>query len=434
MAEPAKHRRAAPANRFRLSDPKAKSIKPGRRASSQLAADDRQLSVPREQAAGSTGTLTMPARSTTRTATPSRSVQRARQAGELKAQSASPVAAGPASTRGRGTAGATAAGRSAASRLNAGGRGTAARRPTRTLDTGSIAHPTPDGGNGRASAPARPGATASAAGKRKKPGGHRRAADRRAFPTIPALAGVATLVAAASGAMTLHSAASTGPDQGSMPAGIALTVGQLQEARSAAAGRADRSRRGGETADPTAEAAASAAARDRAAAKERAAWESARTRELQAIERKAAGATDQQVFERVIQWVLPLRSYRLSSGFGQSGSMWSADHTGQDFAAPMGTPIRAVGDGEIVSAAYDGPYGNRIVLRHDNGTETWYCHMSSYEYRSGYVKAGTTIGYVGSTGNSTGPHLHFEVHPEGGDDSADAIDPLPWLRALGLPL
>nr|WP_273378170.1 M23 family metallopeptidase [Actinopolymorpha pittospori] len=108
--------------------------------------------------------------------------------------------------------------------------------------------------------------------------------------------------------------------------------------------------------------------------------------------------------------------------------MWSNLHTGQDFASPMGTPVRSVGEGRIIDASYDGPYGNRIKVQLKDGTVTWYCHLSAYKLRTGYVEAGTVIGYVGSTGNSTGPHLHFEVHPSDGD----AIDPLPWLRERGL--
>ncbi|WP_020576912.1 M23 family metallopeptidase [Actinopolymorpha alba] len=294
---------------------------------------------------------------------------------------------------------------------------------------------TSNGGNQRAAGSVA-SQRATQPGKRKKPGGHRKATTGRSFPTAPAVAGVATFVVAASGAVALNAvdipASLSSDQQQAMPRSISLNAGQLQEARSAAADRANRSRR---TPSPTnssdAEAeAAKARAAKLAAERERAAWERERDKELQAVERKAADAKDEQVLERVIAWVLPVRAYRLSSGFGQSGSMWSANHTGQDFASPMGTPIRAVGDGEIISASYDGPYGNRIVLRHNDGTETWYCHMSRYALRSGYVKAGTTIGYVGSTGNSTGPHLHFEVHPGGGDP----IDPLPWLRQLGLPI
>ncbi|MEQ7010013.1 M23 family metallopeptidase [Actinopolymorpha sp. B17G11] len=272
------------------------------------------------------------------------------------------------------------------------------------------------------------------AGRRKKPGTRRRTATARAFPTIPAVASVATLVAAASGAVTLHSVAAAGIDDNAQkpPTGVALSLGQLQDARSAAAGRADRSRGGAASVDPGIDDsdAQRAAELRQETERERAAWEAQRTRELELIVDKASDATREQVFERAIQWFLPLRSFRTSAGFGQSGGMWSSDHTGQDFSAPMGTPIRAVGAGEITFAGWDGPYGNKIVVRHDDGTETWYCHMSDYEYTSGYVSAGTVIGYVGSTGNSTGPHLHFEVRPGGGDP----IDPLPWLRGLGLPI
>ncbi|WP_147304707.1 M23 family metallopeptidase [Thermasporomyces composti] len=270
-----------------------------------------------------------------------------------------------------------------------------------------------------------------AGGKRKKAAGNRTPAST--FPTVPAVAGVATLVAAATGAMTVHAAApSSAPTtevRQSAPAGIALTVNQLHEARSAAASRADRSR--GDDARAKAEAAAREAERQRRlAAAERAVWEAERTKELQLIEKSARAATQEQTFERVIQWYLPLRSFRLSAYFGDAGSMWSHNHTGLDFAAPLGSPVRAIGDGEIIEAGYDGPYGNKIAIRHPDGTVTWYCHLSGYERRSGYVAAGTTIGYVGSTGNSSGPHLHLEVRPGGGDP----IDPLPWLRQLGLPI
>jgi murein DD-endopeptidase MepM/ murein hydrolase activator NlpD len=279
-----------------------------------------------------------------------------------------------------------------------------------------------------------PARTGSAlANKGKRPGTRRRNASARAFPAIPAVASVATLVAAASGAVTLHSVAAAGgnPTDQNPPAGVALSLGQIQDARDAAAGRADRSRGGPASVDPGINAEAQRAAKLRQQSeRERAAWEAQRTRELELIVDKASDATSEQVFKRTIQWFLPLRSFRTSAGFGQAGGLWSADHTGQDFSAPMGTPIRAVGAGEIIFAGWDGPYGNKIVVRHDDGTETWYCHMSNFEYTSGYVSAGTVIGYVGSTGNSTGPHLHFEVRPGGGDP----IDPLPWLRGLGLPI
>jgi murein DD-endopeptidase MepM/ murein hydrolase activator NlpD len=127
--------------------------------------------------------------------------------------------------------------------------------------------------------------------------------------------------------------------------------------------------------------------------------------------------------------VLPVASYTLTARFHQRSGLWSSgSHTGLDFAAPTGTPVRAVADGVVVSAGWDGAYGNKIVVRHADGTTTWYCHLSAYVVRGGAVKAGQVIGKVGSTGNTTGPHLHLEVHPGGGD----AVDPYGWLVAHGL--
>jgi murein DD-endopeptidase MepM/ murein hydrolase activator NlpD len=127
------------------------------------------------------------------------------------------------------------------------------------------------------------------------------------------------------------------------------------------------------------------------------------------------------------RFVLPLTGYRLSAGFGQSGSLWSRDHTGQDFAAPSGTPVRAVAAGTVVSAGWDGAYGRKIEIRHAGGTTTWYCHLSAFAVEGGKVRAGQTIGRVGSTGNTTGPHLHLEVRV--GDQP---VSPLSWLRRHGL--
>jgi murein DD-endopeptidase MepM/ murein hydrolase activator NlpD len=128
------------------------------------------------------------------------------------------------------------------------------------------------------------------------------------------------------------------------------------------------------------------------------------------------------------RWVLPVNNFRLSAGFGSSGRMWSSTHTGTDFAAPSGTNVSSASSGEIVEAESAGAYGNRIIVRHWDGTETWYCHLSRFVKRSGSVGAGEVIGHVGSTGNTTGPHLHFEVHPDGGDP----VNPRSWLQSQGL--
>ena len=130
-------------------------------------------------------------------------------------------------------------------------------------------------------------------------------------------------------------------------------------------------------------------------------------------------------------WQLPLAagSYQLTAEFGQCSGLWSHCHTGLDFAAPSGTPIRAVASGVVSEVGWAGAYGNRTVLTHKDGTETWYCHQLDVGVRPGdNVFAGQVIGRVGSTGNSTGPHLHLEVRPGGGD----AVDPAAALAFHGV--
>lgn len=111
----------------------------------------------------------------------------------------------------------------------------------------------------------------------------------------------------------------------------------------------------------------------------------------------------------------PINGARLSSGFGFRRHPilgYSALHKGTDFAAPTGTPIMAAGDGVVVKAGYNGGYGNYVRLRHTDGYETAYAHMSRLGrgVRPGVrVQQQQVIGYVGSTGRSTGPHLHYEV-------------------------
>ncbi|PJE99185.1 peptidase [Streptomyces carminius] len=171
-------------------------------------------------------------------------------------------------------------------------------------------------------------------------------------------------------------------------------------------------------ADQAAATAAEEAAEAEAEAKRKAAEEAKRKAEAERLAKLAASHT------------LPLSSFQLSSQFGASGSMWANNHTGLDMAAPSGTPVKAVHTGEIVEAGWAGSYGYRIILRLDDGTEIWYCHLSSMTKTSGKVTTGDVIGRVGSTGNSSGPHLHLEVRPGGGDP----IDPLTWLRGKGLKI
>lgn len=104
----------------------------------------------------------------------------------------------------------------------------------------------------------------------------------------------------------------------------------------------------------------------------------------------------------------------ITSRFGAISSIRSGAHTGTDIAAPNGTPIKAVANGTVTFAERNGSYGNLIKITHENGVETWYGHCSQlYATVGQQVKAGDVIAAVGSTGNSTGPHLHLEIRVNG---------------------
>ena len=111
----------------------------------------------------------------------------------------------------------------------------------------------------------------------------------------------------------------------------------------------------------------------------------------------------------------PINGARLSSSFGKRKHPilgFNKQHNGTDFAAPKGTPIMASGNGKVTRARWCGGGGNCIKIRHNSTYQTVYAHMSKFArgIKKGVrVKQGQTIGYVGSTGKSTGPHLHYEV-------------------------
>ncbi|MEU7052382.1 peptidoglycan DD-metalloendopeptidase family protein [Streptomyces eurythermus] len=148
----------------------------------------------------------------------------------------------------------------------------------------------------------------------------------------------------------------------------------------------------------------------------------------QELEKKRAAA-EAALKERLRpKFALPVAQHGLSAYYGQAGINWMSVHTGIDFPVSYGTPVLAATDG-TVTTKWNSAYGNMMIVTAKDGTETWYCHLSSYRVASGTtVKAGEPIAYSGNSGNSTGPHLHFEVRPAGGS----AIDPLPWLRSHGL--
>ena len=108
---------------------------------------------------------------------------------------------------------------------------------------------------------------------------------------------------------------------------------------------------------------------------------------------------------------------RMASGYGMRMHpilKYRRMHTGMDFSAPRGTPVYATGDARVKQASREGGFGNLIILDHGFGYETFYAHIQKFEvWRGQHVERGQIIGYVGSTGLSTAPHLHYEVHKEG---------------------
>jgi murein DD-endopeptidase MepM/ murein hydrolase activator NlpD len=125
---------------------------------------------------------------------------------------------------------------------------------------------------------------------------------------------------------------------------------------------------------------------------------------------------------------MPVLGARISSGFGYR---WGTLHAGIDFAAPLGTPEYAAADGVVVRAGEASGYGLVVYIQHENGDVTVYGHMQEILVEEGQtVKAGEEIAKLGNRGQSTGPHLHFEVHVGGID--GEKIDPLPWLRDRGV--
>lgn len=143
-------------------------------------------------------------------------------------------------------------------------------------------------------------------------------------------------------------------------------------------------------------------------------------------------ATYLQNFElpapRIEVFIWPVQG-RISSGFGWRNVSvgGNRNHSGIDIVADTGTPVAAAKSGTVTFAGWNGAYGYVIYVDHGDSTQTRYAHLSAYFKGTGdAVTKGETIGYVGSTGASTGPHLHFEIR-----NSGVAVDPLPILQAAG---
>ncbi|WP_436701603.1 peptidoglycan DD-metalloendopeptidase family protein [Nocardioides sp. BYT-33-1] len=236
----------------------------------------------------------------------------------------------------------------------------------------------------------------------------------RGLPTLPVAAGVATIAVAVGGVVTsADPQLASATDRLTSPNALTGSFGSAQIGERAETVSRDSDR----------DALAQASGSDIVAEAERSAAE--RTNALSSLR---ADAEKEAAEIRLNRWMLPLASYRLTATFGEYG-LWSSYHTGLDFAAPGGTPIRAITNGTITSASYDGAYGNKTVLTLEDGTEIWFCHQTSFNVSVGdTVRTGDLIGWVGSTGNVTGPHLHLEVRPGGGDP----VDPDAALRQHGI--
>ena len=191
----------------------------------------------------------------------------------------------------------------------------------------------------------------------------------------------------------------------------AQAAAQQQAADDAAAAKKaeEAAKKKAEEAKRKAEAEAKAKAKKEREAKERAAREAER--------------------KRLNTYVAPITDSSVSTGYQTGGGMWSSgSHTGIDFHAASGTTVHAVGSGTVVEAGWGGAYGNNVVIKMNDGTYTQYGHMSSLGVTVGQaVTPGQQIGLSGSTGNSSGPHLHFEART--GEDYGTDIDPIAYLRS-----
>ncbi|MBO0652684.1 peptidoglycan DD-metalloendopeptidase family protein [Streptomyces triculaminicus] len=139
--------------------------------------------------------------------------------------------------------------------------------------------------------------------------------------------------------------------------------------------------------------------------------------------------------KRADGWVAPVAGYQIGQPFGKAGSMWAHKHSGQDLVVGTGTSVMAVHGGTVVKAGPngggDGPaYGNAIVIKHDDNTYSQYAHLSQVKVSVGQtVTTGQVIGLSGSTGNSSGPHLHFEIRTT--PNYGSGIEPVGFMKAHG---
>ncbi|MFJ4964909.1 Murein DD-endopeptidase MepM [Streptomyces sp. ADI96-02] len=150
--------------------------------------------------------------------------------------------------------------------------------------------------------------------------------------------------------------------------------------------------------------------------------------------KKKAEAKKKAAKKKASSWERPVKKYTLSASYGTGGARWAAKHSGQDFAVPTGTRVDAANTGTVVKAGPngggDGPaYGNAVVIKHSNGKYTQYAHLSKVNVKVGqHVKTGQKIALSGNTGNSSGPHLHFEIRTS--PNYGSSLNPVSYLRTV----
>lgn len=274
-------------------------------------------------------------------------------------------------------------------------------------------------GNHRAQrGPRRDTSAAPVAGRRKAAREPARHPFLRALPSAPILVGVAALAVSAGGAVSASDAGLVG--QVTSQTGAMAAAGSTGLANVAPIGHRDAIVSRDSRRDALADAANEELVEQAEAQAEQ---------QHAALKQFAKAAEKQAAKIKENQWILPLESYRITATFGLSSYLWSSVHTGLDFSAPSGTSIRSVANGVVTETGYDGSYGNKTVVTLDDGTEIWYCHQTSFLASVGdVVRGGDPIGTVGSTGNTTGPHLHLEVRPGAGDP----VDPFTALLEHGI--
>jgi len=262
-----------------------------------------------------------------------------------------------------------------------------------------------------------------AAGRRKavKHSGSRGPLFRK-LPSTPILLGVAALSISATGAVSAGAASDlVGERQGFQ---LTAQASALSGTSTVSSSSAHDARRAAVSRDSRRDALEDATSEKLQAAAE--AQARARNAELA----KLAKSAEKQAARIALNlWQLPLSSYRLTATFGESSGLWANTHTGLDFAAGTGSPIMSVTNGTVTSVGSDASYGNQVIVTTEDGEELWYCHLSGFAVSVGdTIRAGEVLGYVGSTGNSTGNHLHLEVRPGAGDP----VDPYYALVAHGV--